>query len=88
MNDLAGRLKEYPDAFSVCLCMVKDTSNIFYSHYKLVKVPENVSCFINTTNYCGLLTPAASIEGEKTKETINLFSLWFPDNMLELTFSC
>ena len=32
---------------------------------------------------CGLLTPAASIEGWKTVGTINLFSLWFPDNMLK-----
>ena len=30
---------------------------------------------------CGLLTPAASREGGKTIETINLFSLWLPDNM-------
>ena len=30
---------------------------------------------------CGLLTPAASIEGEKTIGTTNLFSLWLPDNI-------
>ena len=29
MNDLAGRLNETPRCFSVCLCMVKDTANIF-----------------------------------------------------------
>ena len=31
--------------------------------------------------YCGLLTPAASIEGGITIGTINPFSLWLPDNM-------
>ena len=73
-----------PDAFSVCLCMVKDTSNIFYSQLIwLVNFRENVSCLINTTNCCGLLTPAAYMEGGKTIGTINLFSLWLPDNMLK-----
>ena len=73
-----------PDAFSVCLCMVKDTSNIFYSQLiKPVNFPENVSCLMNTTNCCGLLTPAASMEVGKTIGIINLFSLWLPDNMLK-----
>ena len=29
-----------------------------------------------------MLTPAVSIGGGKTKGTINLFSLWLPDNLL------
>ena len=33
-------------------------------------LPENVSCLINTTNCCGLLTPVASTEGRKTKELL------------------
>ena len=60
--------------------MVKDTSNIFYSQFIwLVKVPENVSCLINTTNLLWpvILTPAASIEREKTIGTIKLFFYGF-----------
>ena len=55
--------------------------------YHLVNILENlrkiveVSCLINTTNCCGLSTPAASIEDGKTKGTINLL-LWLPDNLL------
>ena len=30
---------------------------------------------------CGLLIPATSIEVGKTIGTINIFSLWLPDNM-------
>ena len=32
---------------------------------------------------CGLLTPAASIEGGQPIGTINHFSLWLSDNMHE-----
>ena len=48
---------------------------------KLLSFSENVSCLINTTIYCGLLTPATPIEGEKTKRSL---FLWLPDNMVEL----
>ena len=42
-----------------------------------VNFTENVSCLINTTNCCSLLTPAASMDGGKTIGTINLFLYGF-----------
>ena len=36
----------------------------------IYKFSDNVSCLINTTNFYGLLTPAVSIEGGKTKDSM------------------
>ena len=58
------------DAFSVCLCMVKDTSNSY-----IITFSENVSFSINTTNCCGMLTPAASVEGGKAKGSLFAMAL-------------
>ena len=70
MIDLAGRLNKKPGRLSVVrLCMIKDTGNNYLVQpvnlQQQVKFSENVSCLISTTNCCGLLTPAASIESEK-----------------------
>ena len=58
MNNLAGRLTKRPDAFSVCLCMVKDTANILYSQliyvYCLVNILENQGKMVETTLEIGI----------------------------------